>query len=352
MNLTLHLIRKDLRHFRAATFFWAILVAAQVILTNRLLSAGPTDSDWYMLMCGFVNLLYVLGLVFGYLFAGMIVLTDAPAGSVSHWQTRPISGGRLLVAKTIGCLLILGALPLALWLPWWIYCGFGFGGTVEAAALILAATLSPVVVGVALAAVVDQVGRFMVLTMILVAAFIVFALTALVPTTVAPTLLGTRFLLGLACLLATALIATIVQYRTRQVVKSGAMLIAGVVAILLIWAWWPLDLIALTGWNLLYQWNESQAALPGAEKIEGHIWRAEVGSRNNKDGVAEPFITVYLGLTGVPEEVFVAGGFAGEPGSAAPGCGRAVVADEALGTLLGHPDGHTPPATTRSSRPS
>ncbi len=310
MNLTLHLIRKDLRHFRLAALFWAILVAAQIILTNRLLSSGPNDGDWYMLMCGFVNLLYFLGLVFGYLFAGMIVLADASAGSVSHWQTRPVSGGRLLAAKTITGILILGVLPVMLWLPWWIYCGFGVGGTAKAAALVFAATLIPALLGTALAAVVDQLGRFMMLSMILVAALIVFAMTALVPDTTAPTLIGTRLLLGLVCLVVTALAAIVVQYRTRQVVKSGTVLIAGVVVILLIRAWWPIDLVPVTGWDLMHRWNESPATLAGAGKISGRIWRAEAGSRNNKDGVAEPFITVNLGLAGVPEEVIVAGGFA------------------------------------------
>ena len=309
MNLTLHLIRKDFRHLRLAMLFLGTLIVAQIIFTNRLLTADAGDSNWYMPMCGFVNLLYFLGLVCGYLVSGMIVLADAPAGSVSHWQTRPIAGGRLLVAKaTVGVLLI-GVLPVGLWLPWWIYCGFGVGGIIQAAALIFLVNLIPAVVGAALAAVVDQVGRFMMLTMILVAALLVFAMTAFVPDTSEPSLIVTRLLLGLVCLVVAALVAVAVQYRTRQVARSSSVLIAGIVALLLIRSWWPVDLLYSSGRSVSYRWNESPVALAGAEKISGRIWRAEAGSRNNKEGIAEPFINVRLGLAGVPEDVFVSGGF-------------------------------------------
>jgi hypothetical protein len=306
MNLTLHLIRKDLRHFRLAAVFWAILVAAQIILTNRLLLAGPSDGDWYMLMSGFVNLLYFLGLVFGYLFAGMIVLADAPAGSVSHWQTRPVSGGRQLAAKSITAFLIIGVLPVLLWLPWWIYCGFGLGGIVQTAAVILAVNLMPAVVGAALAVVVDQLGRFMMLTMILVAALLVFAMTALVPSETPSTLIGTRMVLGLVCLLLSALLAVAVQYRTRRVLWSGGILAAGVVVILFIRTWWPLDLVT----SAVRYWNKSSPPLNGTAKITGRIWSASLEARNNKDGQSEPFIAVSLGLAGVPEDLYVSGGVA------------------------------------------
>ena len=306
MNLTLHLIRKDLRHFRLAALFWAILVAAQIILTNRLLLAGPSDGDWYMLMSGFVNLLYFLGLVFGYLFAGMIVLADAPAGSVSHWQTRPVSGGRLLAAKTVTGILIIGVLPVLLWLPWWIYCGFGPGGIVQSAAVILAVNLMPAVVGGALAVVVDQVGRFMMLTMIMVAALLVFAMTSLVPSETSATLIGTRMLLCLVSLLLSAVLAIAVQYRTRRVTLSGGMLAAGVVVMLIIRTWWPLDLVT----SVARYWNKPSQPMTGTAKVTGRIWNAQLEARNNKDGQSEPFITVSLGLAGVPEDLYVSGGVA------------------------------------------
>jgi len=310
MNLTLHLIRKDLRQFRLPALFWSALVAAQILFTTWLLFPDTSDNSWYMMMCGFVNLLYFLGLVFGYLFAGMIVLADPPASNVAQWPTRPIAGLRLLAAKAVTGFLILGVLTVLLWLPWWIYCGFGIGDMARAAAVILTVTLIPALVGAALAAVVDQATRFVMLTMILVAALIVFAITALVPRTISPTLYGTRLLLDLACLLGAALAAVVTQYLTRQVVRSGAVLIAGAAAILLIRAWWPVDLVAPVGDWFVFHWYKSQAVLVDAEKISGRIWRAETGSRNNKDGVAEPFIVVKLGLAGVPEEVFVSGGSA------------------------------------------
>jgi hypothetical protein len=66
-------------------------------------------------------------------------------------------------------------------------------------------------------------------------------------------------------------------------------------------AWWPVDLMNQIG-------GQSREVLAGAEKVTGRIWWAEFGSRNNKDGIAEPFITVKPGLAGVPEDVFVSGG--------------------------------------------
>ncbi len=310
MNLTLHLIRKDLRQFRLPALFWAALVAAQILFTTWLLFPDTSNNDWYIIMCGFTNLLYFLGLVFGNLFAGMIVLADPPGSSVALWQTRPISGRRLLAAKAVSGFLILGALTLLLWLPWWIYCGFGAGHIVQTAAIVLAVTLIPAVIGAALAALVDQATRFVMLTMILVAALIVFAITALVPRTISPTLYGTRLILDLLCFMVAALAAVVTQYLTRQTIKSGAVLIAGVVVVMMIRAWWPVDLVAPIGERLASYWDKSQGVMAGAEKISGRIWRAEARSRNNKDGIAEPFIVVKLGLAGVPEDVFVSGGSA------------------------------------------
>jgi hypothetical protein len=303
MNLTLHLIRKDLRQFRFAALFWAALIAGQIVCTRLLFSADAADLDWFNVVSMFTNLLYFLGMIVAYLLAGIIVLADAPAGSVAQWRTRPVSGGRLLRAKALVEFLFFGVLPVLLWLPWWLRDGFGANGVGLGAVSVLLLNFIPAVLGVALASVVDQIGRFMLLTMILMAALIVFALTSLVPRTIAPTLFGSRLLLDLAVGIVAAVTAAIVQYRTHRVGKSATVLVAGVTAILLIRAWWPVDLIV---------WYKDNVYAPPsiAGTVTGRIWNARMESRLNKDGLEEAYFWLGLDFDGVPASEFAADGLA------------------------------------------
>ncbi len=111
MNLTLHLIRKDLFHFRWALLVWGASFAYLLLQANLTLTGSVTLRDYFQ---------FVALLLFGLLSVGLIaevMQEDHPNDSSGFWRTRPISPIRLLTAKLllIGFLFI-GLPLLAVWL--------------------------------------------------------------------------------------------------------------------------------------------------------------------------------------------------------------------------------------------
>src|SRR3954464_494895 len=137
MNLPLHLVAKDVRHLRRALVLWIALLIGQVWESYWIVSAGEGNFDWFQHMGFQHNLLLGLGWLVTYLLIGMMVLEDPVAGEKMFWVTRPISGGRLLIAKVIAALLLFGILPLIVWTPWWMICDFSLGDMADASVRVL-----------------------------------------------------------------------------------------------------------------------------------------------------------------------------------------------------------------------
>lgn len=124
MKLVWHIILKDVRRDRWALLLWAALFVAQVVIGFVLLNDAGEDRAFPMKMqLGSVGLVFA-EFIAGYVLVVRLVHADPLFGTQMFWATRPITRGRLLVAKAVAAILIFGILPVALLMPWWIWCGF------------------------------------------------------------------------------------------------------------------------------------------------------------------------------------------------------------------------------------
>ena len=92
MKLVWHIIRKDIRRMAWAFVFWAVTGSYLIFYRNvNIVDRSLLDN------LGIVSLFSAIALSFALIAA--IVQEDGLTGSNEFWRTRPISPGRLLVAK-------------------------------------------------------------------------------------------------------------------------------------------------------------------------------------------------------------------------------------------------------------
>jgi hypothetical protein len=125
MRLIGHIIWKDVRQDWWALLCWLTLFLAQVALGFAFLRNAGSDLVQIDELLIAQRVLTVMQPIIGYLLALRWVQADELSGTRMFWLTRPISGPRLFAAKTIGLTLVFCALPLVLWVPWWLECGLG-----------------------------------------------------------------------------------------------------------------------------------------------------------------------------------------------------------------------------------
>jgi hypothetical protein len=128
MHLIWHIVRKDLRRLLP---WLALLIGAMLARYFNFYAPGyvPEHNDLSALWqrAGIINdILLGLSLFATALAAATLVHDDAVIGDRTFWLTRPISGGRLLAAKTLTFTLALVVLPLVIQLGWWLFQRYSF----------------------------------------------------------------------------------------------------------------------------------------------------------------------------------------------------------------------------------
>lgn len=108
MRLIGHIVAKDVRRVAWVWLAWLALVAGGVSWVQGRGSIGNAAlwfaGSWLVIATGFA-------------IAGMLMLGDAIEDSRAAWRTRPIGRVRLLAAKLVGGVLMLGAAPWLVTLP-------------------------------------------------------------------------------------------------------------------------------------------------------------------------------------------------------------------------------------------
>lgn len=122
MNLTWHLVSKDLRRFRAALLGWSALVALELLIGVTILAGFAVRDGTFEILSRAVLALLVGQSVLIVALTVFIVQSDAPSAEESFWRARPISGGRLLRSKLLTLGLAFVGCPVLLHLPWWLWC--------------------------------------------------------------------------------------------------------------------------------------------------------------------------------------------------------------------------------------
>ena len=106
MNLTLHIMEKDFRClWRFLIPFWGLLMFHAVLIQARsVLNPSPGYGDSFLvagaltLLSSLVGILKVCWLA---VIVSRLVQQDSTAGSTAFWLSRPVSGGRLLLSKSL-----------------------------------------------------------------------------------------------------------------------------------------------------------------------------------------------------------------------------------------------------------
>lgn len=245
MKLTWHLIAKDFRRLRWALAAWLALFVLQVAVGFMLLRGNGADLDKPVVLQLTGALLVFVQLLSGYLLVGRMVHEDPVVGTQAIWLTQPIAAWRLLVAKLLGAGLMFGLLPVLVMVPWWLSCGFGWPEFWRAALVALAWQAGMVILGMWLASIADTVGRFLLWTLVLVAAVITaeltFVLTGAQPSQpdASVELVVTRQWVALGFLLATGLTVTVHQYLSRRRRWSVVYSVLGLGLAVLAMIHWP-----------------------------------------------------------------------------------------------------------------
>ena len=254
MNLTWHIVKKDLRALRWPLLVWAGLIAAKLTVGITILTtSGAGDAQLFDTLDVLAKLLAAFECL-GFVLVAALVQEDLLVGTTAFWATRPIGGGRLLAAKLLGLGVIFIVLPVLVTLPWWIGCHLTFGQMVGAAAETAALHLVVVLLGLLLAVVTDGLGRFMLWLLAFVAAVpligaIVGSYLARTNAVVTSEVATTRLIVSAGVLLLGIAVVVTHQFLTRRTWRSVTAITAILVLILGIAMWWPWSWHFESGWN-------------------------------------------------------------------------------------------------------
>lgn len=107
MNRTLHIVRKDLRHFGWALLVWVSSFLYLFLQPNARPAGTMGLRDFLLLSAMLLFTVFSAGLIAG------IVQEDHPTDSNAPWRSRPISALRLAAVKLGSIVLLFVAFPLA-----------------------------------------------------------------------------------------------------------------------------------------------------------------------------------------------------------------------------------------------
>ena len=306
MNLTWHIVKKDLRALKWPIGIWLLCIVAKLGIGVLLLNGDGTEgADWFGKMDAFAKVLNAFSFI-SFVLTAAVIQQDLLVGTTAFWMTRPISGGRLLRAKLITLGLVFGVMPVLVNLPWWIGCHYGIDEVAWAALETLAVQAIVVLLGMLWSVVTDGFARFLMWTLVTLFAtptligIVGYAVSRRAPP-VFQEVIGTRFVVVLA--LAVVGIATVVvhQYLTRKTERSIGIIAGAVGLIVLTGAFWPWSL-NIDGRFYSYVMRRAEGQWPaGAEPagLKFTVTSAQFLARRDRPDRPGTFVTKYL-VEGVP----------------------------------------------------
>ncbi len=163
MKLLFHIARKDAARIR---WFWLAWIGVLVgkIGVGVTFEHGLDVYRVYSLLNYLHGGLVAVDIVATYFLASWLVMEDAPMRTNHYSRTRPVSRGGMLAAKALGAFVLLGLAPVVVWLPWWIYCGFGALDCLREATLTLAVQALLILPAFLLGSLVDSFRRLLLWT--------------------------------------------------------------------------------------------------------------------------------------------------------------------------------------------
>lgn len=317
MRLTWHIIWKDLRAQRWPLLLWASLFLGQAVLGFMVSGWDITDALANNLKIG--NALLVgAQFVVGYVLVVQCVQADDVAGTRMFWLTRPISGGRLFLAKFTQVAGLFALLPALCLLPWWLYNGFMTSDVAWAAAEFLGWQLVIIAPAFLIASLTDDLGRAIMIGLVLVA--VMLAGVIVLPRNIgagvklAADVMGAEFTAGSSRLFAQLWYGGLIlatgsvpvaahQFLTRHFVRSTALaaVVVGLAFLARVWPWHQLRPPALFGKTR----TENVVHVPMAD-LHVKAEPAQFWKLPEYHGRGEEWQLIHrLTVTGVPENLTV-----------------------------------------------
>jgi hypothetical protein len=273
MNLTWHIVKKDLRALRWPILLWVLVIVTKLGIGVAMLTADGTEGpEWFRRLDMFSKVMAgIEGVCF--VFMAALIHEDLLVGTTAFWMTRPISGGRLLRAKLLGIGLVFWVMPVLVSLPWWQGCGYGLREIAWAAAETVAIQAIFVLVGLLWAVVTDGYARFLMWTLVMLIAIpsvsgVVGLHLAKWQSTVPFGVMYSRVWVVVALAVAGIIAVVIHQFLTRRFWRSVALIGTTVGLILMVALWWPWDLKITDRWYA-YQESQVEANWPAATTPAG-----------------------------------------------------------------------------------
>lgn len=250
MKLIWHIIKKDFVRDRRAILLWAALYVVQVAIGIVARQSGDPDPELGVRLQLTSVGLVLLQAVAAYILVARLVHADGLLGTTGFWNTRPISATRLFTAKALGVLLIFGMLPVAVLLPWWLYCGFGWREVLLTGVETLGWQLLVIAPAFLVASLTDDLGRVLLWTLLLVVGVLSWVVLLQAsfgwmserPSNerVGPGIMYTKLWLSALVMIAGGFAVGGHQFLTRRFVRSvvGLACVLGLVAAIGLWGRW------------------------------------------------------------------------------------------------------------------
>jgi len=181
MNLTWHIVKKDLRRLRWPLAGWGTLLLLRIGLGVRLKYGAAPDPVLVERLQNFNNLFLTFQLVVAYVLVSVLIHEEPLLGAGAFWRVRPISGGRLLRAKLLG-LVAFGLVPEVVSLPWWLTNGLSLRDLAWASLETVGLHAVVILAALLVAVLTDGLPRFLAWTLVLIAATGTFAAITLATT--------------------------------------------------------------------------------------------------------------------------------------------------------------------------
>lgn len=316
MKLIWHIIRKDIVRERWLLSLWVGLIVGRVSVGFAALYTG---GDW-LLLEQIHDGLQLVQVVLGYGIILRMVHADGLIGPKIAWATRPISGGRLLLAKVAGALLIFGLLPLLLQLPWWLACHFELSVLVRTAGEVLGWQLVLIAAGFLVGSLTEEAGQVLLATLlqVLLAGFFWMATLSVYaapdPVKVAAQInvaqvFWTRLALALQGFSLVAMLIVGYRYMTRRWLRSLALAGCAYGGLILWGAYGPVDdsmLLKDAEWGARLTAEEEAALTAVTLAIDGPASLAS-GQGTSADQ-AQRLLFYPMRAVGLPKSLFVKNG--------------------------------------------
>lgn len=312
MNLTWHIVKKDLRALKWPLLLWTLLIVGKLGVGVLLLRTPGTDAEEINSLMHLQAVTYILtGLeCISFVLAAALIQEDLLVGTSAFWVTRPISGARLLRAKLLGLVLIFGVLPLLVTLPWWLWNGYGPTEILWAALETILIHSACVLVGLLWSVVTDGFARFLMWSLLMLVAIplttasVAYYVTSHPPQP-QPGVMVTR--LGVVLVLAALGILTLAvhQFLTRKLWRSVAIIGATIGLIVATALWWPWDLDPSERWNQ-YQLQRAARNTQKVDEPAGLTYALEsvqVGPPSANHPERPTQVRVRFAVKGLPDDL-------------------------------------------------